>query len=317
MIHLLRTTFLGGLAICASLPALAQEKPTPIGPKLQPYIGCINRLSERSYSSRDRYLSWSKASGPTGRERIIYGLYTIYDTSDCRKSVEKAAAMAPKNEELEKAGAAYADAVGALEPLLKEADDYYSQENYKDDKMAKGKAMHPRLMAAWGAFAAADKDLRGVVQKLNDISQMEEMAEVEKREGRKARWHIMDTMLKAKAVNRVEGNGDPAKMDLAKVQELIGAYEASVKALETYAEAHKEAGLGAEKVGSIYVSAAKSYLATAKGLMRRVRDKVPYSSGERMMLSQQGAGWMIEGSPPRLMRDYNELVNRFNSGGRF
>ena len=316
MTRFLRTTLLCGLAIGASLPALAEDKPTPIGPKLQPYIGCINRLSERSYSSRARYLSWSKPSGPTGRERIIYGLYTIYDTADCRKNVEKAAEMAPKNEELEKAGAAFAAAVGALEPMLKEADDYYSQQNYKDDKMAKGKAMHPKLMAAWAAFATADKDLRGVVQKLNDVSQAEEMAEVEQREGRKARWHIMDTMLKAKALNRIEG-GDPRNMDLAKVQEAIGVYEASVKALETYAEEHKGGALNPDSIGSIYVSAAKSYLTSAKGLMRRVRDKVPYSSGERMMLSQQGAGWMIEGSPPRLMRDYNELVNRFNSGGRF
>ncbi|MFT4099348.1 MAG: YiiG family protein [Rhodoblastus sp.] len=308
----LRAALLGGLTAAAAFPALAQDKPTPIGPKLQPYIGCINRLSERSYDSRARYLSWSKESGPTGKERIIYGLYTIYDTADCRKNVEKAAAMAPKNEELEKAGAAYAAAVGALEPLLKEADDYYAQENYKDDKMAKGKAMHPKLMAAWTAFAAADKELRGVVQKLNDISQMEELAEVEKREGKKARWQIMNTMLKAKALNRIEGNVEPAKMDLAKVQEALAAYEASVKDLESYAEQHKD-----EKIGSTYVSAAKSYLTSAKGLMRRVRDKVPYSSGERMMLSQQGAGWMIEGSPPRLMRDYNELVNRYNSGGRF
>ena len=316
MTRFLRTILLCGLAIGASLPALAEDKPTPIGPKLQPYIGCINRLSERSYSSRARYLSWSKPSGPTGRERIIYGLYTIYDTADCRKNVEKAAEMAPKNEELEKAGAAFAAAVGALEPMLKEADDYYSQQNYKDDKMAKGKAMHPKLMAAWAAFASADQELRGVVQKLNDVSQAEEMAEVEQREGRKARWHIMDTMLKAKALNRIEG-GDPAKMELAKVQEAIGVYEASVKALETYAEEHKGGALNPDSIGSIYVSAAKSYLTSAKGLMRRVRDKVPYSSGERMMLSQQGAGWMIEGSPPRLMRDYNELVNRFNSGGRF
>ncbi|MCB1537095.1 MAG: YiiG family protein [Hyphomicrobiales bacterium] len=316
MTRFLRTILLCGLAIGASLPALAEDKPTPIGPKLQPYIGCINRLSERSYSSRARYLSWSKPSGPTGRERIIYGLYTIYDTADCRKNVEKAAEMAPKNEELEKAGAAFAAAVGALEPMLKEADDYYSQQNYKDDKMAKGKAMHPKLMAVWAAFASADQELRGVVQKLNDVSQAEEMAEVEKREGRKARWHVMDTMLKAKALNRIEG-GDPAKMDLAKVQEAIGVYEASVKALETYAEEHKGGALNPDSIGSIYVSAAKSYLTSAKGLMRRVRDKVPYSSGERMMLSQQGAGWMIEGSPPRLMRDYNELVNRFNSGGRF
>lgn len=305
-----RATVLGGLALCASLPALAQDKPTPIGPKLQPYIGCINRLSERSYESRARYLSWSKESGPTGRERIVYGLYTIYDTSDCRKNVEQAATMAPKNEELEKAGAAYAAAVGALEPMLKEADDYYRQEDYKDDKMARGKAMHPKLMSAWAAFAAADTGLRAVAQRLNDQSQLEELAEVETREGRKARFHIMDTMLKAKTLNRVEG-GDPAKMDLAKVQDALGAYEASVKALESYASDKDD------KIGSFYVDAAKTYLATAKALMRRVRDKKPYSSGERMMLSQQGAGWMIEGSPPRLMRDYNELVNRYNSGGRF
>ena len=317
MSNLLRATLLCGLAICTSPPAIAQDKPAPIGPKLQPYIGCITRLSERSYSSRDRYLSWSKESGPNGKERIIYGLYTIYDTSDCRKNVEAASVIAPKNEELEKAGAAYAAAVGALEPLLKEADDYYTQENYKDDKMAKGKAMHPKLMAAWASFATADTNLRGVVQKLNDISQMEELAEVEKREGKKARWRIMDTMLKDKALNRIEGSGDPAKMDLAKVQEAIGVYEAAVKELESYAEVHKEPGLGPDRIGSTYVSAAKSYLTSAKALMRRVRDKTPYSSGERMMLSQQGAGWMIEGSPPRLMRDYNELVNRYNSGGRF
>ncbi|MFV0280796.1 MAG: YiiG family protein [Rhodoblastus sp.] len=310
-----------GLVLSVGAPALAQEKPAQekpalIGEKLQPYIGCINRMSERAYSSRERYLSWSKPSGPTGRERHIYGLYTISDPTACRENVAKAAEMAPKNEELEKAGAAYAAAVGALGPLLKEADDYYTQKDYKDDKMAKGKAMHPKLMAAWTAFATADENLRGVVQKLNDISQMEEMAEVETREGRKARWHIMDAMLKAKALNRVEA-GDPAKMNLAKVQEALAAYESAVKALEGYAQEHKTSGIDPDRIGSSYIGATKSYLVTAKALMRRVRDKTPYNSGERMILSQQGGGWMVEGSPPRLMRDYNELVNSYNSGGRF
>jgi hypothetical protein len=35
-----------------------------------------------------------------------------------------------------------------------------------------------------------------------------------------------------------------------------------------------------------------------------------------MMLSQPGAGWMIEGSPPRLMRDYNQLIEAYNRGAR-
>ncbi|MGY3696530.1 hypothetical protein ACVIGA_006610 [Bradyrhizobium sp. USDA 3240] len=35
-----------------------------------------------------------------------------------------------------------------------------------------------------------------------------------------------------------------------------------------------------------------------------------------MMLSNAGAGWMVEGSPARLMRDYNQLVDGYNRGAR-
>ncbi len=136
-----------------------RPSPTPQPPrrsslteKINAYVGCINRLSERSYEFRKRYFSWAAQSGPTGKERIIYGTYTIYDTTDCKKNVEKANALEPRDAALEAAASAYADAVGKLEPLLKEADDYYSQENYKDDRMAKGMALHPRLVAAWDAI---------------------------------------------------------------------------------------------------------------------------------------------------------------------
>jgi hypothetical protein len=33
-----------------------------------------------------------------------------------------------------------------------------------------------------------------------------------------------------------------------------------------------------------------------------------------MMLGQQGAGWMVEGSPARLVRDYNQLIEAYNRG---
>jgi uncharacterized protein DUF3829 len=66
----------------------------------------------------------------------------------------------------------------------------------------------------------------------------------------------------------------------------------------------------------MFVSNAKSFLTTAKQLMRRMRDHVPYSVGDKMVLSQPGAGWMIEGSPPRLMHDYNQLIGVYNQGAR-
>lgn len=62
------------------------------------------------------------------------------------------------------------------------------------------------------------------------------------------------------------------------------------------------------------MSNAKSFLVTAKKLTRRVRDRVPYSAGDRMMLRNAMSAWMVEGSPPRLLRDYNQLVDAYNRG---
>jgi hypothetical protein len=286
-------------------PAAAQT-PTAVT-KMNAYVGCINRLSARAYESRARYFSWVGKNGPTGRERIIYGTYTIYDTSDCRKNVEKANSLEPHDAALEAAATAYADAVGKLEPLLKEADDYYEQQNYKDDKMAKGKALHPRLVAAWDAFASADKALRAEVEAINDRRALEKLAEIEKAEGKKARYHVQAMMIQAKRVLRTQ---DATKPDLAAMTQAIADYEASVTGAEQFAGS----GIAGDKIGSIFISNAKSYLVTAKQLMRRIRDKVPYSSGDKMMLNNAMSGWMVEGSPPRLLRDYNQLIDAYNRG---
>ena len=293
--------------------ALAQTKPSAPNPeatlteKMNAYVGCINRLSERSYSSRSRYFSWANQNGPTGKERIIYGTYTIYDTSDCRKNVEQANTLEPRDAELEAAGSAYADAVSKLEPLLKEADDYYTQENYKDDKMAKGKAMHPRLVAAWDAFAKADKDLRKNVEAINDKRALQRLAAIEQSEGRKARYHVEALMIQAKRVLRAQTADKP---DLAALTQALNDYEIATKDLENAANADD-----GKKIGSMFTSSAKSYLTSAKQLMRRIRDKTPYSQGDKMMINA-GSGWMIEGSPERLLRDYNQLIDAYNRGTR-
>jgi len=298
----------GASVLIALLVAdVAAAQAPPPSEKINAYVGCINRLSERSYDSRARYFSWVGKTGPTGKERIIYGTYTIYDTSDCRKNVEKANALEPRDAELEAAASAYVEAVSKLEPLLQEADDYYSQENYKDDRMAKGKALHPRLVAAWDAFATADKKLRNGVEAVNDKRAAERLAEIERSDGRKARYHVEALMIHAKRVLRTQ---DSAKPDLAAITQALNEYESIVKATEQLSNAEGDA-----KIGSMFIGNAKSFLTTAKQLMRRIRDKVPYSTGDKMMLSS-GGGWMVEGSPPRLLRDYNQLIEAYNSGAR-
>ena len=297
----------GAAVLIAPLAAdMAAAQAPSANEKINAYVGCINRLSERSYESRARYFSWVGKNGPTGKERIIYGTYTIYDTSDCRKDVEKANALEPRDAELEAAASAYAEAVSKLEPLLKEADDYYSQQDYKDDRMAKGRALHPRLVAAWDAFAGADQKLRSGVEAINDKRAAERLAEIERNEGRKTRYHVEALMIHAKRVVRAQ---DRPKPDIAAVAQAVNEYESIVKALE------QSSGADGDKIGSFFIGNAKSFLTTAKQLMRRMRDKVPYSTGDKMMLNA-GGGWMVEGSPPRLLRDYNQLIESYNRGTR-
>ncbi|KPF95408.1 hypothetical protein IP86_19280 [Rhodopseudomonas sp. AAP120] len=305
-VSLLVSSLLSLVVVAPALAAGPAAAPDALTDKLNAYIGCLNRLSGRAFDSRERYFSWAAKTGPTGKERIIYGTYTIYDTKDCRAAVEKANALEPHEAELEAAASAYADAVGKLEPLLKETDDYYTQENYKDDKMAKGKALHPRLVAAWDAFANADRKLRSGVETIKDRQSTEKLAEIERSEGRKARYQVEATMIDAKRVVRAV-NAD--KPDLAALTTAVADYEKTVAANEPFTEGERNM-----KIGSMFQSNAKTLLVTAKQLMRRLRDNTPYSSGEKMMLSNAGSGWMVNGSPPRLLRDYNQLVDAYNRG---
>jgi Protein of unknown function (DUF3829) len=269
----------------------------------------MNRLSGRAYEAKARYLSWVGKSGPTGKERIVYGTYTIYDTADCAANVAKANAVTPRDADLEAAASGYVAAVTVLGPLLKDADDYYTQENYKDDKMAKGKTLHPRLLAAWAAFEAADDKLSSGIDVIQDREAMQKLADIEKTEGRKGRYHIAALMISAKTLVRVQS---AAKPNIAAITPALTDFEGIVKAAEDFASANKD-----RQIGSMFVGSAKTFLTTSKALMRRVRDNVPYSDGDKMIMNSPGGAWMVAGSPARLTRDYNSLVDNHNRGGSF
>ena len=113
-------------------------------------------------------------------------------------------------------------------------------------------------------------------------------------------------MIDAKRVLRAENAEKP---DLAEITRALDDYESMVKAAEAVSAAD-----GNAKIGSFFMNNAKSFLTTAKQLMRRIRDKTPYSQGDKMMLGNAGSGWMVEGSPPRLLRDYNQLIDSYNRG---
>ena len=77
-------------------------------------------------------------------------------------------------------------------------------------------------------------------------------------------------MIEAKRVLRAES---AAKPDLAAITQALKDYEGTVKARRTGFRRRRRA----QDRLDVFMSTAKSYLVTAKQLMRRIRDHVPYS----------------------------------------
>lgn len=292
-------------------PKVAEDPTRELSRKLNGYITkCVNSFSSRATSSMKRYYSWcNKAKGPTGKERVVYGLYTLSsDPKKCADAVKKHNDMSPKIPDLEQAGTAYAAAVTALVPLLKEADGYYDQKDYKDDKMAKGKQMHPKLVAAFDAYIKANKALYAALEVQQNKLDVASLAVVEKREGKKMLWHVKYTVMLAKRL--LNKNGYPKKIDVEGYKKVLDEYAAAVKAMTSYADDHK----ADKKVSksSSYRNQTKNFLKATKELFRRARDKKKYSRGEKMHLGGS-AEWMVNGSPGKVLRAYNSLIRDYNS----
>ena len=132
--------------------------------KFDAYLGYMNR-SQRVVASLQGYQLWvNMRVGPTGHERVIYGLQAPSDLTDERAAVQKALATPPALPDLDGAMRAYVAAIDALSPVLVEADGYYRRGDYKLDGMAGGKAMHNDIVALGDAFLAARARLGGVMR---------------------------------------------------------------------------------------------------------------------------------------------------------
>lgn len=131
-------------------PALAQatvEVTDEAIDKMNAYVQFLNR-SMRASESLERYASWvDMKKGPTGKESIVYGLYSLYDVRTEIAAVEAATKAEPKMPELDAAILAYVETYKKIAPAIEKANKYYDRQDYKSDKMEGGKAYHKDIAA--------------------------------------------------------------------------------------------------------------------------------------------------------------------------
>jgi len=282
-----------------------------LGNKLSGYIKCVNDTSRDVQRAQKRYGDWvDMKTGPTGTEKHVFGLFAMRDHKACREAVTAGQAAEPSMPKLEAAATAYVKALDAIEPVVAEAFKYYDDKDYKDDAFAKGKTLHPKLVASFAAFEQADAALRGEVKTTNEGLLDRELARVEQEEGRKLLFLTKNVMATAKKLIAASDSTSFETLDLAKLTEALKHYEAALDEYKAYKKAHS-AEAGSVTALSWFDSAADDFKKQTKSLMRRKRDDKPWTDAELEKVSTFG----VEGHPAEISKKYNALVSKSNGLG--
>jgi len=269
---------------------------------------CVNKYSNSVLGSYRRYASWLRDldAGPTGHETNVYGLYEISgDGQDCLDAIKKAKSIEPKIPDVENAADAFGKALQDAVAQNNAIYPYYNHEDYKDDNFQKGKAAHPALLAAFKKFEQANKDFDGQVDKLEDDVARNRLNELKGDASKKYEYLVVDTSIKSKNIVKLVKATEFSQIKVEELQPMVDDLEKSINEMKTAA--------GNKPLSSLYISSCDDFLKAAKELMRRVRDKKPYSDFERRQVGT-AAGWMVDGSPDKLINKYNEMIQRRGFG---
>lgn len=278
----------GSVGSASGAPAQAAPDPERAeNAKLEAAIECLNSNSERVFEVRDGYLAdVDPATGVPLRAGPM-NLMGLGSAEPCERKVKAAAALTPAIPELDKASADYVAALAGFRAVWDQLDAYYKKGEHLDDKAARARELHPKVMAAVDGFAAANAALHRAVEDRNRRRHQAALAALEQREGRNLEVIIGTLMLEAQTLL---GLTEAPAIDAAALAAQLTTYGALVDEVDAYAGAHADE---AARWGSLtnVRNYSKAFLAASKAVGR---DGTPASRDEAM-------------------RQYNFLVDNFNN----
>ncbi|KAF0133492.1 MAG: hypothetical protein FD152_1616 [Xanthobacteraceae bacterium] len=285
------------MAASVSAPAFAQDRPAPDAAlqaaiaKSNAYTSLLNRTL-RAVESWDRYRSWvNMQRGPTGRERyIVYGLYSLYDVRGEIEKAEQAVTQEPSLPDLDDAMRRYIQSYRTLAPLITRANVYYERKDYQDDGAALGRELHREMVPAAEAFLKDRADVDRAMRTLRADLNSRELADIERREGRSARWNVRNVMIAARGVMDVMPSNERPVVDMAAFDEAIQRYAAALRELDKLKETDPDGA-------SILDSQAGSWL----GSLREYRQKLGRARGDARRAGGHERTWIVN--------NYNMMVS--------
>lgn len=319
-------------ATAAGSSALPQASPQDqadeaLQEKIDPYIVCLNTVSSPVRSTRLQYFSWvNPKTGPTGKERFVRGLVSLPKSlvETCTKGLAKAKTLSPRDGSaaaLESAGDEYGRAATELSGLVDEAFTYYDNKNFKDDKFAKGKALHPKLMTAFAAFSKADG---GLHRKLDEITRplaRRVLARIEREDGKQFRYHRKHVLNTARElVEAGDPGGDDDSVDFAHYNAAFSDFDTALNELQAFGESNKSkldlkttpswpsARLNYEQ----FARSSDEYRKKAREFLRCLRDAPAKARLPSGGVDTDKMGPCNDGRPRDVVQKYNDFIGISN-----
>jgi Protein of unknown function (DUF3829) len=282
------------LIVLAPLAALAQQAANPPtvqvptlddegieawSEKLDQYA-TVHVDTIRAWTNVLRYMSsFNFRTGPTGNERSVYELIGLdaERVAAAAKLARELAKADPPIPEVDRAAEAFASAVERMPAIFNEAAAYYGSSGlYKADRLARGKILHPAIMAAIEPYLQTHRPFLFQVNQARRALNRQEFAMLERRGDIGLRWHmrrLLETGFDA-AVHIP--TGPRGNVDIAAFERATGAFGEQVMAFQTYRES-EQGKQATEGVSSIDLDRPEGYLRDLRRLAEayRMRDRVP------------------------------------------
>lgn len=230
-----------GAGTGASAANKADDPDDLLQDKINEYIRCQNATSSATHAAQKRYFTVIPKNGPTGRESYAYAYQLPKESAKlCQTNVAKGKTMQPSDPKLEAAGEAYSAAVAEVDGLMNQIYPYFENKDFRDDKWAKGKALHPKIVDAFKRFAKADTDLHEVLAGITKPLSQRTLARIEKEEGKKFFWHRLNALNSAREVlDATSPPSDDGDIDLGLYNSALTDFEKALDDLQTYGNGHK------------------------------------------------------------------------------
>jgi hypothetical protein len=292
----------------AALPARAAEAEddAALDAKLDPIIECMNHSDahiQRGIADYLKLLAQIEKDANTSHIAFLSGFEDMDFHHEkalaCADMFEHAQSAPPELGALDRMIGDYAAAFRAFAPLSIDADAYYKQEDYKDDKWAKGRALNQELAPLLAKLETLSADTHREIGRQVTARNERELAAIERQEGKGFNWHTLNYMLAAHAL--LETVTEERRDDVAPAIERLQKGFEDATAFATAHEAELEVKPGRRLPGRVFVrAAAQSYLANAKEMRRALAaDGKPSDS-------------LLHTKFESLVNAYNSLVDDFN-----